>query len=345
MRKIYLLFFALIAGTASFAQTITNGDMEMWRTNTAGPTGSTTTIEAPFAWYGADSIFIGLGRTIGKIAFPGKDDSVWRRQLYKEVTTIHGGSSSAKILTTYQDTLLFPGVLSNAKASVGITITPKPGITGITYSGGTPVTLRPKTVSAWVEYAAGYDTATFVTGVDSGTLTVQAIAKVGTVDSIIGTGFVNIGPGTSFSQITANITYPKDTADSVTLLRVTFASSGGGGTIPQYHSVLYIDDVTMTGIPYVHTPPVDHSGVRNVADNKVVSVYPNPANGTLYLDGPMNAGLSCKLIAMNGQVVVTTTLTGHDAINTSALASGSYIYVIADANGSTIQNGTIAVNK
>ena len=248
------------------------------------------------------------------------------------------------MVTTYQDTTLFPGVLSNAKTSVSFTVSP-PGLTGISYSGGAPVTLRPTTVSAWVQYAAGFDTATFATLVDSGALTVQALAHIGTKDSVIGTGVVSIAPGTSWSQVTANITYPADTTDSITLLRITFASSGGGGTKPAFHSTLYVDDVTMTGIAYIHVPPVDHTGVRNVAADNAVTVYPNPANGTLYLNGPKNAGLSCKLTAMNGQVVMTLQLTGNDAMNIAALAAGTYIYTIADATGNTIQTGKVAVNN
>jgi|GEM_PF-1261656 len=340
MKKIYLLFCMLIGGTATFAQTISNGDMELWRSGTAGTT-STSPIEAPNGWYGGDSLFIGLGRTALVSTLLGTDDSVWRRQVYKETTITHGGAASAKMVTTYQDTTLFPGIISNAKTSISFTTTP-PGLSGISYSGGAPVTLRPKTVSAWVQYEAGIDTSTLATLVDSGALTVQALARIGTKDSVIGSGLVSIAPGTSWSQITANITYPVDTTDSITLLRITFSSSGGGGTKPAYHSTLYVDDVTMTGVAYFHP---DHTGVNKVATANAVTVYPNPANGTLYLNGPKNAGLSCKLTAMNGQVVLTAPLTGNDALNIASLAAGTYIYSIADAAGVTVQTGKVEVNN
>ena len=343
MKKIYLLFCMLVGGTAAFAQTISNGDMELWRSGTAGTT-STSPIEAPNGWYGGDSLFIGIGRTILVQTLLGTDDSVWRRQVYKETTITHGGAASAKLVTTYQDTSLLPGVISNAKTSVSFTTTP-PGLSGISYSGGAPVTLRPKTVSAWVQYEAGIDTSTLATLVDSGALTVQALAHIGTKDSVIGSGLVSIAPGTTWSQITANITYPVDTTDSITLLRITFASSGGGGTKPAYHSTLYVDDVTMTGVAYIHVPPVDHTGVRNTTADNAVTVYPNPANGTLYLNGPKDAGLSCKLTAMNGQVVLSTQLTGNDALNIASLATGTYIYTIADAAGVTVQTGKVEVNN
>src|ERR1700722_13613470 len=113
MKKVCFLFCALAAASISFAQTVPGGDMETWRTNTAGAT-TAKTVQAPYGWFGADSLFIGLGEELGGslLMIP---DSAWHAQLFEESSIVHGGSHSAKLLTTYQDTILFAGTLSNAQ--------------------------------------------------------------------------------------------------------------------------------------------------------------------------------------------------------------------------------------
>ncbi len=340
MKKIYLLLLAVIAYGGSYAQAIPNGDMEIWRSNTAGTT-KPKTVQAPQQWYGADSLFIGLGESIGSIA--GFPDSVWNVQLFDETTIVNGGSHSAKIMTTFQDTILFPGVMSNAKTNVKITLSP-PGIGGVSFSGGAVVNVKPTTVSAYVQYIAGIDTNTHMPALDSGFMTVQAIHTFGTVDSVIGIGTVNIGPGTSWTQVTANVIYAVDTTDSVNLLRITFTSSGGGGTIPTDSSVLYVDDVSMTSIPNP-PPPIDHTGVRMLAAGETLSVFPNPATDKLYINTNLSETLTCKLISVTGQVVQSVPIRHSDAIDVSRLPGGVYLYHISDSGGDILQQGKVTINK
>lgn len=340
MKKVYLLFCALVAGTASMAQTIPNGDMELWRSSTAGAV-IPLTVQAPTTWFGADSLFVALGQSIGTLI--GASPTDFRVQLFKETGIFHGGANCAKIMTAFQDTIAFPGVMSNAKTNVGITFSP-PGISGVTYSGGLAVTVKPTSVSAWVQYEPGTDTTTKLPADDSGFVTVQALARIGTKDSVIGTGIANVGPTAgTWVQVTANINYPTDTVSPITLLRITFTSSGGGGTLPTDSSTLYVDDVTMTSKP--NPIPIDKTGVRAVTANELVKVYPNPASGKLYLDGPANAGLTCNIIAVNGQVVMSSLLKGNDVLDISALAAGSYMCTITDKDGSTVQMGKVAVTR
>jgi hypothetical protein len=342
MKKSFLFVCSLVIGMSAFGQTIPNGDMELWRSDSAG-VGHKLNVKAPNNWYGADSLFIGMGQSFGPLlSIP---DTVWHQQLFREDVTTHGGAHSAKLITAVQDTIMAPGVLSNAQTKITITGLPfSPKISGITYSGGAIVNVKPTSVSAWVQYVPGMDTSMHPAAPsnDSGYLLVQALHHFGTVDSIIGSGRVAIGPSASWVQITANITYPKDSTDSISLLRITFSSSGGGLTLPVDSSTLYADDVTMTSVP--NPAPIDHSGVRVITSHELVSVYPNPANGTIYFNCPQNVPVTCKLFSASGRVVATKTMTGNDALDVAKLPGGLYFYTLYGENETIIQRGKITLN-
>ncbi len=325
MKKIYLILAAAAITFSSQAQTIVNSGMETWRINTAG--GSTPKpIWSPTGWYGGDSLLIANGEVFGTIlSIP---DSVWKQQLFKDSVNFHGGSYSAKLVTKRQDTLgIFPGTLSNAEPHVTIDISA--GTFTFYYTGGTPISYRVKTVSAWVKYAAG-------AGADSGVLSVQALGRIGSKpDSVLGTGTIKIGPGSAFTQVTANVLYsvPDSLVDTV---RITFASSKGG-TASAVNSILYVDDVTMTGTPF--------SVAELAARANVVEVYPNPATNLLHVYVKNNETLTCNLVAVTGQVVATKVCTGNTTMDIAAIAAGQYFYNVIDASGKTVQSGGVTVAK
>ncbi len=341
MKKIYFLLFAICIGLSSSAQTVPGGDMEVWRNTSAGggPLHTAVTIQAPWSWYGADSLFIGLGQSLGSIIL-GTHDTDWRRQLFQS-TNAHGGTYSAMLLTTRQDTLMVPGILSNAKTHVSISGT-APYIGPITYTDGMPMPAgsRPTSVSAWVQYFPGKD-GTGATGLDTGVMTVTALSTIHGLDSAIGNAVVLIPPGASWSQITANIVYPPgDSLLVVDTVRINFTSSGGARR-PLDSSTLYVDDVTMTSIPQI-----SHVGVNTITgSDDLVKVYPNPAAGTLFLSGSQAAGYTCRLFSVNGRTVAAKTLTGNDAIDISALPGGLYFYTIYDQSGTAVQRGKVAVTR
>lgn len=332
MRKLYLLVFVLFAAFRGNTQTIPNAGMETWRTGSAGGA-APVTIEAPTQWYGADSTVIAMGQFFGSlISIP---PSAWKRQTFKESTIVHGGSYSAKLMTRDQDTLgIFPGILSNANATVLITVTGgSPSFGGITYHGGTAVTQRPTSVKAWVRYDPGKDS-TGATGIDSGRLTVQALSTIGGQDSIIGIGIVTIPPtGGSWMEVTAPVTYslPDNIVDTV---RITFTSSRGINNLDS--STLYIDDLSMTSVP---------QSVSELSAQKIASVYPNPAKGSLYIDGSYNGNATLTLMSIAGQTVAVKTLTGKDVIDLTALAPGIYCYTISDGSNSILQKGQVTVTR
>ncbi len=332
MKKIYLLLFALVAGCNAFAQS--NAGMETWRSGSAGTLPSVA-IHAPAQWFGFDSLVIAEEEGLLPLFFAGYMPTNLHAQLFQETTIVHSGTSSAKIVTLKQDTIgMFAGILSNAKANLNTTeliATMNLG-QSLTLSGGTPVTGRIASVSAWVRYTPGKDS-TGATGIDSGTFVVTVYSQVSGVDSAVGTVTLKIGPTATWTQVTAPVVYA-DSVDGADTVRIQFASSGQIGALDS--STLYVDDVSMTYLP---------NAVKNVNLQNDVKVYPNPASGILYVEGADNAGANFRLYAMNGQLVANKTLTSKDAIDISTLSDGLYFYTISDVNGNTTQRGKVSVLK
>ncbi len=327
MKKLYFLFVAMVAGSTAFAQTVPNAGMETWRSGTAG-TSPSIPIHAPTQWYGIDSLLIAAEEAYLPIFYSGYMPTDLHTQLWQETTIKHGGSSAAKMMTLKQDTLgRFAGVLSNAKVNLDLTAM------SITFSGGQAITGRIASVSAWVQYTAGLDSITHLTGIDSGVVNVTVYANVHGIDSAVGVAALKIGPSTSFQHITANVVY-NDTLDGADTIRMTFASSGQAGALDS--STLYVDDITMVYAP-------DFTAVKNVnAADEIVKVYPNPVSGMLHLEGSNIEGTELHVYSVSGQVVATKTLSNKNAIDISSLPEGLYTYSISD-KGNTIQRGKLSV--
>lgn len=321
MKKLLLFITALTVGNIANAQ-IANAGLESWRTSSAGSL-LPKIVRAPISWYGSDSLIIATGQSIGTLL--SIDPSVWQTQLFKDSTTVHGGTYSAKLVTKDQDTLgIFPGTLSNCENHVIIDMLS--GTVDFYQTGGTPVTERVVSVSAWVNYqpASGSDTAS---------LTIQALGKYDGADTTFGFGGIPITATTGWVQVTANMTYTT-TSINVDTLRITFASSGGASMAEG--STLFVDDVTMVTEP---------QSVQTLANSKVVKVYPNPANDMLYVEANNYSSYICKLIANDGRVVATATIDGKTGIDISALPSGNYSYIISNMSGVAVQNGKVAIAK
>ena len=338
MKKILLLLLAVIPAINSFAQTVPNAGMETWRSGSSG-TGPVISIHAPTEWYGFDSLIIADGEAFASLIGAGTD---WHAQLFQENTIKNSGSSSAKLITLKQDTLgMFAGMLSSSAVSVDVAavIAGADPMSALTFSGGIPVTLRIETVSAYVEYFPGKDSITHLFGgPDTATLSVQAISNVGGYDSVIGAGFIKIPPHSTFTQVTATLSYV-DTFNTTDKMRIIFASSGGAAQSLD-SSILYVDDISMTGIPQV-----SHVSVGNVANNNDVKVYPNPASDKLYINSRQNEMLSYTLVSVRGQVVANGTINGKTTIDISSLPNGLYFYTLSGSGGNTVQHGKISVNR
>ncbi|MES2702884.1 MAG: T9SS type A sorting domain-containing protein [Bacteroidota bacterium] len=335
MKKLYIFLFLFTSAVSAMAQTAPNAGMEAWRTGTSG-TAPVVSIMAPQQWYGFDTLAIALGQAFGSFIGAGSD---WHAQLFQETTIKNTGSSSAKLVTLKQDTLgLFAGMLSSSEVSVdmGAILAGANPMDALTFTGGIPVTLRIQTVSAWVIYHPGKDSITGIFGgADTAILTVQAIGTIGGYDSVIGAGFVAIPPCSTFTQITAPIIYTDTSMLTTDKIRIVFASSGGASQNLD-SSILYVDDVTMTG-----NPQVSHVGVAGVK-NSSTGVYPNPANNVLFLQGLANEELAYSIVGASGQVALTGNTTGNEAVDISSLAPGLYIYSITGSKGTAL-HGKVTV--
>lgn len=344
MKKAFIFLFAVIAAFSMTAQTIPNAGMEAWRSNTAGGIlGPVFTVHAPISWYGFDSTIVEDGELFSLTLGLAND---WKTQLFQESTIVNSGSYSAKLMTLKQDTFGFVGgIMSNTK--LGLDIGALTGIgnplEALTFEGGTPTTLRIMTVSAYVWFQGGIDTATHTMGgMDSGMLAIQAVCTAYGQDSVIGAGFVSIPPGTGFTQVTANMHYT-DTVSMCNLVRIIFSSTSalslGTGSLDS--STLYVDDVSMTGVP--QGPP--STGVKSASANEIVRVFPNPASGTIYLSGPQNGAFTVKLRSISGQVVTSAQLSGTCVLDVHDQPAGMYLYEVTDASGSTVQRGQVSITK
>ncbi len=326
-----------------FAQLIQNPGMETWRSNTAG-TSPVISINAPDNWYGFDSLAIAGGQAFLPLMYLGYTPSVFHAQLFPDTVVFKSGTRSAKLMTLKQDTLGFiPGTLSNAKVGINPLALIGGGslASATTFSGGTGVAMRVTSVSAYVLYKTGIDSITgLIGGADTGLLTVQALAHIGTKDSVIGTGRVQILPTDTFRLITANVIYPFDTIHAVDTLRIVFSSSGGGASRPCDSSTLYIDDVSMAGVP---NP--DYSAVKVVAPDDAFTVYPNPAAGTINLNSKNGGPLNFRLYDESGRMVASKLINGKGNMDVSLLPNGMYFYSVDDASGKTIHRGTLTLKK
>ncbi len=326
MKNISLLFGAAILAFCAHAQVFPNPGFETWRTTASGST-RPVAVKAPTGWFGADSLIIADGQFFGPFITPAIPDSVWKRQLYIDSgANAHSGTYSAMLVTKRQDTLgVFPGILSNAKANISISLTS--GVGPITYSGGTRIPVGVKTVSAWVKYAGGSPT-------DSGQLSVDVYAHIGGVDSVVGSGFVRVGSTSSFAQVTATVTYPVAAlgllADTV---RVYFASSCGGGR-NVVGSTLWADDVSMTLLPV---------GVAQVEATNAFSIYPNPAANWLNVAIDSKLDYSVALFTTDGKCVRGATFTGNGTLDIQALPVGIYYYDVTATDGTVLKRGTVSV--
>lgn len=335
MKKIYTLLLAMTAGLAANAQ-IANGGMETWRNSTTG-TSPVVSIHAPTSWYGFDSIIVADAEAFRALIGTGTD---LHAQLFQESTRVNSGTYSAKVISVNQDVAgIVPGFLSNAKISIDVFSIIGGGTFGdaITYFGGTKVTGRVDTVTAWVAYFPGIDSITHTMGgADTAILTVTARGKKHGVDTVLGSGLFVIKPSSTFTRISAAIIY-NDTTSVTDTIRVTFSSGGGGTSQPLDSSTLYVDDVN-----FVYRP----NAVPSVTINPdAVNIYPNPASNFINIENKLNANLSINLYSINGQLVASKSTTGNSSMDISILSAGLYFFVVNDEQGNAIKQGKINIAR
>ena len=330
MKKIYSFLALMVLAVATHAQVIPGGDMETWRTGTSHDgTYPVRTIHAPSGWYGFDSAIIYEGEYVATASFGTLGDgNAFYPQVFQESTIVHGGTSSAKLITVLQDPSTIGetgGAIANYHTDISV------NVTAMTYSffihGGMPITGRIHSVSAWVQYhyLAG-------TIADTATMRVTAQKHFGTVDSTIGSCNVGIDSTSGgWTHITGYLFY-NDEVTTPDTLRITFSSSISGSVDS---STLYVDDVTMTNVGL---------GFENtVAGANPLNIYPNPASGIVKIESVSSTPVKMELYSISGQVVASRTVTTQESIDVTTMPAGLYFYNVYDANGEILQKGKLDV--
>ena len=89
------------------------------------------------------------------------------------------------------------------------------------------------------------------------------------------------------------------------------------------------------------------NALQQLADDLSFSVYPNPATDFVTITSKQNAsGFRAFVSDINGQMVSVNYLEGEtNRIDVSTLATGTYIFRIADAQGNVLKNGRFNVVK
>lgn len=305
MKKTLLfLGLGLFATSAAHAQLV-NGTFEAWHNYTV----SGTALEAPNGWRGLDSNIA----TYSFLITP-------QKQVFKS-TDMHGGTYATRLLSKNYAAVgvVVPGVIANGNISISIT----PSIT-YSISGGTPVTQRYGSVSAWVKYLPAATT-------DSATIAVRAILQ-GTPgtngqDSVVGIGILTFGTKSAYTLTSVPIIYTNPTA-TPTHIQIGFVSgSMDAGTDG---SQLFVDDVTLnTG-----------NGIRqSVFNAAVVKCYPNPATGTLNISSNQPETLTWEALNVAGQVIASKTFTQNATVDLSNAPAGIYFYRVFDKQNTLVQTG------
>lgn len=318
MKKIFTLCFAAMASLSATAQL--QGAMENWRTYNTGIF-PPVQCEAPATWFGLDSLVIFGGQLIG----PG---GTYVKQIFKS-TDAHSGSFAARLDTKSQDTLgMVPGILANVKFEVTGIPDPNDPFASLSYTGGTFVSTRVPSLDAWVKYTP--------VGGDSAGLQVLAVldgASTTGEDSVVGEGFLII-PQAITSYVNVNI--PIDYVDpNVVPNKLVIIAISSINEVIHDGSMLFLDDVTFSGLSVKNT----------VAKAQQVKVYPNPVANTLHLTTSLNGAHTFSAYNLIGQQVATQTFTGTATVDVSALAQGSYIYTISNAQGEAVQHAQFTIVK
>lgn len=322
MKKIFTTLALAALASAGFSQNL-YGSYENWRTYQAGF--PSATLEAPYKWFGADSLLY----TYGPLA------SLTPKQLLFKTSDAHGGSFAAKLISrdVGGTTGVIPGMIANAQPDIDLNnIDPNNPLAALTYTGGTYVSSRFQEVTAWIKYDPR--------GNDAGVIVVQAVleeAGANNTDSVVGGGTFAISqPYNSYTQVSIPITYVDNMVVPDKLLVVFLSSNLNGSTTPADSTTLYVDDVNLTGA----------NGVQEtLALSDAVTLYPNPARDAIHVKYNSREALSIRMYNAAAQLVAAQALSENTVMDAQHLAAGIYMFEVMNKEGIVRQRGKITLTK
>ena len=303
MKRMISLLTFVMTSLAVYPQAF-SGDMENWRQITTPL--DTAALQSPNGWNNTDSIVF-----MAKYLFPMQQ---FNKQTYRDGGS-HSGNFAVKLITRPQGPLgVLPGMLTNTQPYV-----PAGSLSPVFY-GGSTVSDRIETVTAWVKY--------FPKGGDSAVIHLKALlagAATGGGDSIIGDTRVFITHMDSiYTFLTIPVMYYNDTS-MPDLFQIFISSSDKN---PHDSSTLFVDDVS---INYSKTRVV------NTAQHQL-SCFPNPAKDHLNIVCSDNSLECVSIFNTSGRAMGHYKLVqSNNTIDISNLPVGVYYIKILGNEGCIIK--------
>lgn len=292
--------FLLVKGYSQ----VPNGNFEAWTVYTSLASG--ISVDVPTGWDIPDKIASDLGIT--------------DRNCNKETAVVHSGSFSTKLSTKSLDIgvaiLDVPGTITTGVISFDfVTLTPA-------VVGGAPITAAYDALGGYYQYAP------------SGSDTMNVIVLMLSGEDTIGMGQYR-DPATSGSYQSFNCPITYFVPGTPDQMQITITSSGGFTSLVP-GSVLYVDDLEVTG--GINVEDFEGYGISR-------NIYPNPASEYININNPANNDVTMEVYNMNGQKVDVVTLSPEmNSVNLAAYASGIYTFRLID-NGTVVYSNKFVVRK
>ena len=289
--------------TVSYSQ-VPNGDMEDWTVYTSVASG--ISCDVPDGWDVPDKIAADLG--------------ISDRNCERNSDNVHGGSFAAKLTTKTLDVLGtpldVPGTITTGVISFDfVTFTPA-------VAGGAAISSNYDQLGGFYQYApSGSDTMNIAVLMFLGTDTVGAGQYR---DPNTSAGYVSfVCPITYFAPVIPD------------KMQITITSSGGFTSLVP-GSVLYVDDLEVTG--GVGVEEWNGYGIKR-------NVYPNPASDYININNPATNDVTIEVYSLSGQRVDVKTLSPDmNSINIDSYSSGIYSFRLVD-NGTVVYSNKFVVKK
>lgn len=210
MKKLVILFLALLSVKSLVAQNIPNAEFELWVAQSG--------YDDPQNW--------ATGNILSNILLGSSPISV-----FKETTEKHGGAAAVKIITVKMNPGVATGYLPND--TIGIAFTGKFVAVSPYLQYGFADTIRHTALNFYSKYTPS--------GTDTGYAFVYLLKRNGAVRDTIANGIQKITSSGSWvlSTVTLNYLVPVTKPDTTVIV---FSSSGYIN--PQVGSTLYVDDVS-----------------------------------------------------------------------------------------------------
>ena len=289
--------------TVSYSQ-VPNGDMEDWTVYTSVASG--ISCDVPDGWDVPDKIAADLG--------------ISDRNCERNSDNVHGGSFAAKLTTKTLDVLGtpldVPGTITTGVISFDfVTFTPA-------VAGGAAISSNYDQLGGFYQYApSGSDTMNIAVLMFLGTDTVGAGQYR---DPNTSAGYVSfVCPITYFAPVIPD------------KMQITITSSGGFTSLVP-GSVLYVDDLEVTG--GVGVEEWNGYGIKR-------NVYPNPASDYININNPATNDVTIEVYSLSGQRVDVKTLSPDmNSINLDSYSSGICSFRLVD-NGTVVYSNKFVVKK